>query len=415
MAKTDNSTRHKAFDNLLQGGLSREAEEDIQCLTAGSDWIEEQAFGKLHKIILGLMLSSLEEGIADDPALIDEKDAMGRTPLLWAAARGDDRAVQTLLDHNADPNVMDMYLSPPVSYAADRGHTLCVKLLLEAGAVAEPVLPPGIKMGSPLNCAARNTTDPTLLKYLLTYGARVDGTGVDGNTALIHASRKDNVRFAVLLLDYNADINAANINQQTPLTTAIMNNSHGVLELLLDFWEQFSTCPRLQGPHLLEITALYADVETVRLLAATDHFQLKYDANYTLREFAQRLTERADVTDELIHAFDELLLVLNENPSRSDPTGGESAMEKGLVGQPSALATAYHSEKMAADARQESRKGLACMYSGESDDDDGDDGDAFQDAVEGPDADLVDLNLGSEAEARRRGSGDSYSCPIKLS
>lgn len=89
MAKTDNSTRHKAFDNLLQGGLTQEAEDDIRCLTAASDWIEEQNFGNLHKIIVGLRLSSLEEAIADDPDSIDVTDAMGRTPLLWAAARGD--------------------------------------------------------------------------------------------------------------------------------------------------------------------------------------------------------------------------------------------------------------------------------------------------------------------------------------
>lgn len=134
VAKTDNSTRHKAFDNLLQGGLSQEAEDDIRCLTAASDWIEEQGFGKLHKIILRLLSSSLEEAVTDNPESIDVTDAMGRTPLLWAAARGDHQAVQMLLDHNADPNTMDMYLAPPVSYAADRGHTLCVKLLLEASA-----------------------------------------------------------------------------------------------------------------------------------------------------------------------------------------------------------------------------------------------------------------------------------------
>lgn len=190
VAKADNSTRHKAFDNLLQGWLSLLAEDDIRCLTAASDWIEEQNFSKLHKLIVRLLLSSLEEAISDDPDSVDVTDAMGRTPLLWAAARGDHQAVQILLDHNADPNVIDMYLAPPVSYAADRGHTLCVKLLLEAGVVAEPILPSGIKLGSPLNCAARNTKDLTLLKYLLTYGAQVDSTGVDGNTALIHACGK---------------------------------------------------------------------------------------------------------------------------------------------------------------------------------------------------------------------------------
>ena len=112
VAKTDNSARHKAFDCLLQGGLSREAEEDIQCLIVASDWIEEQEFSKLHKIVLRLPLSSLEKAIADVPTSIDKTDAMGRTLLSWSAARGDHHAVQILLDYNANPNVMEMYLSP---------------------------------------------------------------------------------------------------------------------------------------------------------------------------------------------------------------------------------------------------------------------------------------------------------------
>ncbi|KAL9627831.1 MAG: hypothetical protein Q9204_006302 [Flavoplaca sp. TL-2023a] len=381
VAKTDNSTRHKAFDNFLQGGLNQEAEEDIQCLTSTSDWIEEQDFSKVHKIVVGLLLSSLEEAIAEDPKSLDVIDAMGRTPLLWAAARGDHKAVQVLLNHNADPNVMDMYLAPPVSYAADRGHTLCVKLLLEAGAMAEPRLSPGIKLGSPLNCAARNTKDPALLKYLLTYGAQVDNTGIDGNTALIHASRTDNIRFVILLLDYNAEINAANINQQTPLTTAIMYNSHGSLKLLLEHWEEFSTCPRLKGPNLLEIAALYADVETLGLLAETDHLKLKYDANFGLRDFAKRMTERVDVTDDLIKAFDNLLDVLNVNPER--PRSRVSSLEKGLPLRRSALTTMYESEKVAADAR-ESGKGHRYPESDESDE-----AREYEDAVE--DSNLLDL------------------------
>ena len=37
---------------------------------------------------------------------------------------------------------------------------------------------------------------------------------------------------------------------------------HGVHELLLEHWEEFSTCLRLKGPKLLEITALYAELES---------------------------------------------------------------------------------------------------------------------------------------------------------
>ncbi len=173
-----------------------------------------------------------------------------------------------------------------------------------------------------------------------------------------------------------------------------MYNSHGVLELLLEHWEEFSTCPRLKDPNLLEITALYADVETVKLLAETNHFKLKYDADYSLRDFAKRLTERVGVTDELIHAFDKFLLVLTRNPGR--PRSRESSMEKGLLEQPSALTTMYESEKITADDRQ-SRHGYGRTHS-----DDSYEADEYEDAVE--DATLVDLEAGNI-----RGSANS--CP----
>jgi ankyrin repeat protein len=58
----------------------------------------------------------------------------GRTPLVWAAAKGDARAVVALLSHDADPNIIDIQIYGPVSNAAAQRHTACVRLLLEAGA-----------------------------------------------------------------------------------------------------------------------------------------------------------------------------------------------------------------------------------------------------------------------------------------
>ncbi len=118
---------------------------------------------------------------------------------------------------------------------------------------------------------------------------------------------------------------------------------------------------------------------------------MKYDVNYSLKDFAKRLTERVDVTDKLIHAFDELLLlVLNENPER--PKSRESLMEKGLLEQPSALATLYESEKITANAHPP-RYGYGCTYSDESDE-----ADEFEDAVEdSTSVDLEALDIGGSA------------------
>lgn len=303
--------------------------ETLRCLTEGNDWLEEQNFGQLQKIVCGLSWKSLEEEILDHPENIDSVDALGRTPLLWASARGDAASVATLLSHGANPNILDKQLAPPVSYAADRDHALCVRLLLEAGAEPDPFLPNGYKGGSALNCAARNATDPLILKTLLDFGADIESCGVDGRTALIHAARMDNTAFVMLLLQYGADLNVSSTANQTPLTTAVINNSHNVLRLLLDRWAEYSECPRLKGPHLLQITALYADIKTMQILTQTDHFQLKYDRNFSLGDFAERLKGRHDVSEKLVEAFDELLSVINAEPkARVDE---QDFIEKGFA------------------------------------------------------------------------------------
>ena len=331
IAASDNSPRNKAHQFLLMGGLSDDDAEALRCLTRGDDFIDEQNYTTLHKIILGLYMGDLEEEIRLHPENVNTTDVMGRTPLAWAACRGDDRAIVTLLSHGADVNTLDVQHSGVVGHAADRSYVTCVRLLLEAGADPDIASAHGFKVGNPLNVAARNASDPLVLKTLLDFGASVDSCGIDGMTALIHASRKDNVSFATLLLEYGANINAASAAGQTPLTTAVAYNSHNVLRLLLDRWFEYSECPRLTGPHLLQIAALYADIETITILTDTNHFHLKYDSSYALGDFMSRLSERPDATDKLILAFDRLIDIIKRgppSPGRGDTLG---LMESGLA------------------------------------------------------------------------------------
>jgi ankyrin repeat protein len=328
LSKHDNSPKNKAFDFILQGGLSKEVVETLSCLTQGSDFIEEQNYTQIHRIVLGLSMSSLEEELLRHPENIDASDALARTPLIWAAARGDEHSVTLLLGAGADPNALDIQWTGAVSYAAERDHAVCVRLLLEAGADPDPLLPNGIRVGSALNCASRNATNPLVIKTLLDFGADVEASGVEGITSLIHTARTDNASFAMLLLEYGANINATSTVGQTPLTTAIAYNSHNVLQLLLDRWFEYSVCPRLSGPHLLQIAALYADLQTVTILTTADHFMLKYDKDYMLGDFASRLHERLDVTDKLIVAFEDLMSIIKKEPEITE--SAESLMESGL-------------------------------------------------------------------------------------
>ena len=262
-------------------------------------------------------MKDLETEILRDPSTVDARDAMGRTALEWAAARGDDRAVVTLLSFGAQPDMMDKKLNTPLTLASNQGHTLCVRLLLEAGALADPVLPPGVKFGSPLNCAARNANDPLLIKTLLDFDADVEACGVDGVTPLLHAARGKPVSFAKMLLDYGANINAMARDGRTPLTTTIIYNNHEVLHLLLDRWFEYTQCPRLKGPHLLDLVVEHADVETMKILTTANHLQLRRDSNYVLERFATQINKRLDLTDAMISAFEELLDAMRESPRLS--------------------------------------------------------------------------------------------------
>lgn len=332
IAASDNSPRNKACHFLLEGGLSDRAVGALRTITKDGyldDFIDQARFTQIHKIVLGISMRDLENEISLNPTDVNVADAMSRTPLAWAAARGDTRAIVKLLGYGADPNITDVQLSGPLSNAASQGHTVAVRLLLEAGAKPDHRVPGRELKGSPLNCAARNATDTLLLKSLLDFGADVNASGTDGKTALIHAARTDNASFAMLLLEYGADINAVSADNSTPLTTAITFNSHNVLRLVLDRWHEYSVCPRLKGPNLLEMAALSADPETLHILAATDHLRVKYDKKYTIGGLGNRLRQRGDLTDDLAFAFDELLSVINQFPD-STRESSESLLEAGV-------------------------------------------------------------------------------------
>lgn len=332
IAASDNSPRVKACHFLLEGGLSDTATNALRTITKGSDFlddfIESSNFTRTHKIVLGLLLQNLEEELRLNPGDIDVKDAMGRTPLAWAAARGETQTVALMLSYGANPNITDVQISGPLSNAAAQGHTACVELLLEAGADPDPPLTIGVKKGSPLSVASRNSNDATLLKRLLDFGANVNALTAEDKTPLFHVTRNDNASFAILLLEYGADINAMATTGETPLTTAITYNSHNVLRLFLGRWSEYTICPRLKGPNLLEIAALYGDRETLAILASADHFRSMHDQQYTIGNFKALLCQRAGVTEELIAAFDRLLTVVNMAPDhRNDKEG---LLESGL-------------------------------------------------------------------------------------
>ena len=323
IAQSDDPPCDKAGDIILRGGLSSRTMDILRAIAETSDFIERQNFHAIHKVVLEILLADLEDTILNAGETIDVTDASGRTALEWAAARGDERAITMLLSYGADPNAMDLKLNTPLTLAANQNHAVSVRLLLEAGAEPDPELPAGIKFGTPLNCAARNASDPLVLKNLIDFNANIEATGIDGVTPLLHVARNQDARHAILLLDAGANINATARDGRTPLTTAIMYNNHTVLQLLLERWYEYSECPRLKGPNLLEQIVRYADLRTIRILARSNHLRVSIDDAYVLDCFKEDLRQRPGVSDELVQAFDGLLEIIKQAPfSNVEPRAG---------------------------------------------------------------------------------------------
>ena len=95
---------------------------------------ERRRFSRIHKIVLQILHLDLEKEVLKNPSMIDALDADRRTPLSWAAARGDSKFVEVLLRHGASPNTPDRIGQGPLRQALKAHNATCAKLLLAYGA-----------------------------------------------------------------------------------------------------------------------------------------------------------------------------------------------------------------------------------------------------------------------------------------
>ena len=78
-------------------------------------------------------------------------DQLGRTPLHYAAMKGKSKAVNILLHAKATPLTEDVFHNLPLHYAAAQGHLNIVTLLIEKGS---PYNTKGVLGLTPLRMAA---------------------------------------------------------------------------------------------------------------------------------------------------------------------------------------------------------------------------------------------------------------------
>jgi Ankyrin repeats (3 copies) len=271
------------------------------------DWFEEQEFPEVHKIVLGRSPQLLVTELDDNPCAVYATDAKGRTALAWATARAQLDDMKLLIARHSRVDMMDFDGRSILLNAVDSSNNDGLRIILEAGADPNPVVPKGLFRSSPLIAAATGSK-LEMIELLIDSGAKIDATNPEGWTALQAAIKAQNVECAHILLTRGARLDCISKNGHSALAMAIIYNSHAVLKLLIDWYH---TNP-LKGLQLLPVIAEFADAETMSILGASTLKQTLLNGYYLAGSY-EILQSRTDYNMELSDAFNKFLSIAGPN------------------------------------------------------------------------------------------------------
>ncbi|KAJ8371550.1 hypothetical protein AAFF_G00307300 [Aldrovandia affinis] len=152
------------------------------------------------------------------PSVQDDPDLEGRTAFMWAAGKGSDDVIRTMLDLKADIdiNMADKYGGTALHAAALSGHVSTVRLLLERGAMVDAL---DVMKHSPLFRACEMGHRDVILT-LIKGEAQVDLVDLDGHTALHWAALGGNAEVCQILMENGITPNVQDLAGRTPLQCA---------------------------------------------------------------------------------------------------------------------------------------------------------------------------------------------------
>ncbi|XP_050988213.1 inversin isoform X2 [Labeo rohita] len=233
------------------------------------------------------------------PTVRDEPDLEGRTAFMWAAGKGSDDVIKIMLDlkKDLDINMTDKYGGTALHAAALSGHVSTVRLLLEQGAMVDPL---DVMKHTPLFRACEMGHRDVILT-LIKGGARVDLVDIDGHSALHWAALGGNAEVCEVLMENGISPNLQDHAGRTPLQCAAYAGYINCMALLI----QHDADPNIQdkeGRTALHWSCNNGYLDAVKLLlgcgAFPNHME-HTEERYTPLDYAL-LGEHQELTQFLL-------------------------------------------------------------------------------------------------------------------
>ncbi|XP_063055740.1 inversin isoform X2 [Engraulis encrasicolus] len=233
------------------------------------------------------------------PSVRDEPDLEGRTAFMWAAGKGSDDVITTMLDlkPDLDLNMTDKYGGTALHAASLSGHVSTVALLLERGAVLDPL---DVMKHTPLFRACEMGHRDVILT-LIKGGACVDLVDIDGHSALHWAALGGNAEVCEVLMENGLGPDLQDSAGRTPLQCAAYAGYINCMALLL----QHNADPNIQdkeGRTALHWSCNNGYLDAVKLLLGCHAYTNLMENNeerYTPLDYAL-LGEHQELTQYLL-------------------------------------------------------------------------------------------------------------------
>ncbi|XP_069670189.1 uncharacterized protein [Periplaneta americana] len=193
---------------------------------------------------------------------LETKDSDYKTPLHWAAYKGELEMVSLLVEKGADVNIYDSWKLTPLYYTITGCHVNVVQFLIENDADVNACNNNG---DSPISAAVEQG-NLYVVKLLMDKGVDVNACNKNGESPIRVAAERDNLVVVKLLLDKGADVNACNKNGESPILAAVKRDNVDVVKLVLDKGADVNACNKNGESPILAAAAKRDNVDVVQLL-----------------------------------------------------------------------------------------------------------------------------------------------------
>ena len=247
---------------------------------------------------------------------INYVDSRGRSALSWAALRGDSKAVSLLVEAGANVNTSDSEGNTPLIYSVQSKYTTSMDILLKAGADAKPK---NIGGRNALMCAMLTAANPLCIEPLLAAGTNVNSRDGQGASALAMSVIRDSGGCIATLIRCGADIDSADNAGDTPLMESLFYNNDDALKLLLASGADYTKTDSYGDPILHDV-AIYGGLRTIGIVHEANlrdiDIHTTNKSGTTARELAR---SREGTPDGFVEAFDIMLAGIEARTAKETP------------------------------------------------------------------------------------------------